>query len=132
MRGVALTPRVRWSCPNCEMRAVSHEARPHSQMHTCPGLGGILAPLVPEGTQCKVEAIEREDAVNGEQGLRYDDSGRPIMAVRTSRGDGYDTIVFPGSATISREEAEDTGLARLLRERMRRIREATKEAGRGR
>ena len=125
-------PPTRWQCPNCDMRAVSRESRPHSQMHTCPGLGGILAPMIPEGMSAKVEAIEREDAVNGEQGLRYDDRGRPIMAVRTTRADGYDTVVFPASATIGREEVEDTGLASLLRERMRQLREAVKEAGRGR
>ena len=88
--------------------------------------------MITEGMSAKVEVIEREDAVNGEQGLRYDDRGRPIMAVRTTRADGYDTVVFPGSATLSREEAEDTGLARLLRERMRQLREATREARRGR
>ena len=125
-------PPIRWQCPNCDMRAVSRESRPHSQMHTCPGLGGILAPMIPEGMSAKVEVIEREDAVNGEQGLRYDDRGRPIMAVRTTRADGYDTVVFPGSATLSREEAEDSGLARLVRERMRQLREATREARRGR
>ena len=132
-RAVLLTPPpIRWQCPNCDMRAVSRESRPHSQMHTCPGLGGILAPMITEGMSAKVEVIEREDAVNGEQGLRYDDRGRPIMAVRTTRADGYDTVVFPGSATLSREEAEDSGLARLVRERMRQLREATKEARRGR
>ena len=124
MRGVALTPRVRWSCPNCDCRSTSREARPHSQMHTCPGLGGILAPLVPEGMRCKVEAIEREDAVGSEQGIRFDEHGRAIMAVRTMRDDGYDTAVFAPSATMTRDEAEDSGLARVLRERMRRIQEA--------
>ena len=124
-RAVILTPpSTRWQCPNCDMRSVSRESRPHSQMHTCPGLGGILAPMIHEGMSAKVEAIEREDAVNGEQGLRYDDRGRPIMAVRTTRSDGYDTVVFPASATLTREEVEDSGLAKLIRERMRQIREA--------
>ena len=126
-RAVVLTPpQTQWQCPNCECRSMSREARPHSQMHACPGLGGILAPLIPEGMRCKVEAVEREDVVGSEQGLRFDEHGRAIMAVCTVREDGCDTIAFAPSASMTRDEAEDSGLARLLRERMHRIREATR------
>ena len=92
----------------------------------------MLAPMVPEGMSCKVEAIEREDVVGGEVGLRYDDRGRAIMAVRTTRADGYDTIVFPASATTSRDVVEESGLAKRIREQMRQLREAANGGRRGR
>lgn len=92
-----------WECPNCPAAHVTAVSEPHIPFHPCPGLHGVLAPYVRAGTRCKVEAVTRGDYVAGEQGLRHDDSGRPIMSVVTTRDDGQDCAVFPGIA-IAQEE----------------------------
>src|SRR4051812_28453839 len=94
-----LTPNQRWECPNCDLKAITHEAKPHTEMHNCPGLKGLIAPMVPEGQKCKVEAKVREDYV-GKESLRYDEDGRPIAAVETTREDGNDVAVFAPCATV--------------------------------
>lgn len=94
-----------WYCPNCPAQHVTHLAQPHAPFHQCPGLRGILAPYALAGTRCKVEAMTREDYVNGERGLRYDDDGRPVMAVLTVRDEGQDCTVYPGTATVRRNQA---------------------------
>jgi hypothetical protein len=101
---VVLERETRWACPNCPLTDLTREARPHSRMHQCAGLRGILAPMIEAGTRCKVEAVERGDYVGSEKGLRYDGEGRPIMAVRTVRDDGVDCAVFPATATGSMKE----------------------------
>jgi hypothetical protein len=63
-----------------------------------------MAPYVVDGTRVAVEALERQDYVNGEKGLRYDGSGRPIMSVVTKRWDGSgDAAVFAPVATAGSE-----------------------------
>ena len=99
-----LERRTRWYCPNCDVTAVTSESRPHSQMHTCRGLRGMVAPLIEVGTQAKVEAREREDYLGVDAGkVRLDGEGRPIMSVVTTRDDGQDTTVFAPVATASKE-----------------------------
>lgn len=88
-----LRPEQRWECPNCTATDVTHEAQPHTRYHNCRGLRGISAPMVPAGTKCKVEAIEREDYVGREE-VTYDGENRPIMAVQTTREEGNDVAVF--------------------------------------
>jgi hypothetical protein len=79
---------TRWECPNCPATHLTKIAGPHVPYHPCPGLLGILAPYVAAGTRCRVQAVEREDYVAGEYGVRYDAAGRPIMSVVTERWDG--------------------------------------------
>lgn len=88
----------RWECPNCPQTDVTHEAQPHTRMHSCRGLKGLTAPLVPYGTRAKVEAVDRGDYVGSEQ-VTTDGDGRPVMAVVTTRDDGQDCTVFAPSAT---------------------------------
>lgn len=89
-----LVRETRWSCPNCTTTSVTHEARPHTRMHPCKGIG-LDAPLVEDGVDCKVVATVRDDFVGDELGLRYDPNGRPIMNVSTVRADGSnDVAVF--------------------------------------
>lgn len=76
-----------WECPNCDHARVTATAVKHTVIHNCAGLGGLVAPMVRRGTKCKVEVVEREDYLNGEQ------AGR-IMAIRTVRDDGMDSMVF--------------------------------------
>lgn len=88
-----LQPEQRWECPNCMAKEVTHEAQPHSRFHACRGLKGLTAPMVPAGTHCKVEAVEREDYV-GKEEVTVDGEGRPVMAIETTREDGNDVAVF--------------------------------------
>jgi hypothetical protein len=95
---------TRWSCPNCTATAVTREPRPHTQFHACGGLGGLTAPLVVDGTRCKIEAVAREDYLHGDIPQR-DQDGRVVMAVVTTRDDGQDCAVLAPTATGSREDA---------------------------
>lgn len=97
-----LQPEQQWMCPNCTLTDVTREARPHSRFHACAGLNGLTAPMVPAGTRCKVEAVEREDYV-GRELVQTDGNGRPVMAVRTIRDDGTDLAVFAPCATANSE-----------------------------
>jgi hypothetical protein len=100
---VILAPERRWSCPNCDLEEVTHEAKPHSRFHSCRGLKGLTAPMVPAGTRCKVEAVERGDWV-GTEDVTYDGDGRPVMAVVTTRDHGQDTAVFAPCAHAGAKE----------------------------
>jgi hypothetical protein len=69
-------------------------------MHDCPKLHGLVAPLVLEGTDCKVIAVERGDYLRDEE-QRTGDDGRPYMAVETWHADGRnDAAVFAPVATF--------------------------------
>lgn len=98
-----MTPLVtavnRWYCPNCRKEDVTHEPRPHSRFHVCPKLRGLTAPMVPLGTNAKVELREREDYVNGDAVQLDPELGRPVMSVVTTRDDGQDVAVFAPTAT---------------------------------
>ena len=91
-------PEWRWECPNCDLTDVTREVRPHQRMHTCRGLAGLTAPMVPAGTRCKVEAVERGDYI-GRERVQTDANGRPWMAVVTTRDDGQDCAVLAPLAT---------------------------------
>lgn len=100
---VLLASEQRWTCPNCDLTEVTHEAQPHSRMHACRGLRGLTAPMVPAGTRCKVAAVERGDWV-GKERVKTDAEGRPWMAVLTTRDDGQDCAVLAPAAVATREE----------------------------
>jgi hypothetical protein len=90
-----LKPVHRWSCPNCKVTSITHEAVPHTRFHTCPGLRGLTAPMVREGDRVQVRAVEREDYIG-------DSNAGRVMAVVTDRPDGSnDTAVFAPTATIA-------------------------------
>jgi hypothetical protein len=99
-----LRPVHRWYCPNCKATDVTHEARPHSRMHTCPKLGMLSLPMdllmVPEGTRAKVETNEREDYV-GQENVFLSPTGRPVMNVVITRDEGQDCAVFAPSVSMS-------------------------------
>ena len=95
---VLLQPTQHWVCPNCPLEDATHEPKPHTRYHTCPGLRGLTAPMVPAGTKVKVSTVEREDYIGNEQ-VQLDSSGRPVMAVITEREDGNDVTVFAPTAT---------------------------------
>ena len=62
-------------------------------------MAGILAPMVPAGTKCKIEAHEREDYIRDEI-VRYDDDGRPIMSTVITRDEGTDCAVYAPCAGV--------------------------------
>lgn len=97
---VLLDQRREWECKRCNARDVTRETQPHTRFHNCPGMGGITAPLTEVGTSCKVEAVVREDYVGDEQ-VTYDDDGRPVMAVVTTRDNGNDVAVMAPCASLS-------------------------------
>lgn len=90
----------RWECPNCPQTAVTHEMQPHTRFHRCTGLKGLEAPFVPAGTDCKVEAAEREDYV-GEEKVTTDGEGRPVMSVVTTRADGSNDVAVFAPCAVS-------------------------------
>lgn len=90
-----LTAEQHWSCPNCTVTAVT-VGQPN-RLHNCSGLAGLIAPLVLDGTRCRIRAVEREDYV-GREDVRRDGNGRPVSAVVTERPDGSnDVVVFPST-----------------------------------
>lgn len=98
--GVLLNPpENRWECPNCNFKDVTYEPEVHSRFHSCRGLRGISSPLVPAGTKCSVQAVEREDYI-GKEIVTTDGEGRPIMAVITTRDEGQDCAVLAPCAGI--------------------------------
>jgi hypothetical protein len=99
---VVLAPEQRWVCPNCDSTDVTHLSADAvaSRFHACRGLRGLTAPMVPAGTRCKVEAVEREDYTNGDL-VTTDADGRVVMAVETTRDDGTDLAVFAPCATAN-------------------------------
>lgn len=89
-----------WHCPNgCFCIERTPPLPPNSsRYHVCPRLHGLNAPLVRVGTDCKVEAIERE-AYLGKEKQTMGDDGKPYMAINTERADGSnDRIVHAGVA----------------------------------
>lgn len=92
----------KWECPNCEVKQVTYNSEPHTRFHACKGLKGLTAPMVPEGTRCKVEAVEREDYVGGATAT-HDGEGRAVMAVEVTRDDGNDVAAFADCASVRLE-----------------------------
>lgn len=90
-----------WYCPNCDAVDVTHDPRPHTRYHTCPGLRMLSAPMLRRGVQGKVELREREDYVGDEIVTRDPERGRPVMSIVTTRDDGQDTAVFAPAARIA-------------------------------
>ena len=95
-----LTSEQRWTCPNCTLEQVTHEPRPHTRFHTCKGLRGLTAPMVPAGTRCKVELVERQDYIGTEQVRLDPERGRPVQSIVTTRDTGQDAVVFAPTATV--------------------------------
>lgn len=89
-----------WACTYCPSEDVTHEARPHSRMHFCPGMRGLWTPMYEAGRKVKVEVVEREDYVGNEIVQVDPERGRPVMAVVTEYEDGrQDAVVYAPTAT---------------------------------
>lgn len=84
-----------WECPSCHLTERTRPLPPNaSRFHNCPKLHGLIGPLVREGSDCKVIAVERADYLRDEC-QRTGDDGKPYMAVETWHADGHnDALVF--------------------------------------
>lgn len=96
---LALDGEQRWGCPNCTATAVTRGA--DNRFHPCPGLAGLLAPMVLDGVRARVRAVVREDYVGGED-VRHDGDGRPVMSVVVERNEGQDCVVYAPTAHVRR------------------------------
>lgn len=90
-------------CPNCTSELVLDEVPGKPVLHPCRGLVGLMAPMVRQGVNCKVEAVERDD-YEGRDLAHRDGEGRVVMAIETTRDDGTDRIVLVPTAVVSRDE----------------------------
>jgi hypothetical protein len=82
-----------WHCPNgCYCTETTPALPPGAtRFHNCPNLHQLSAPLVRVGTDCSVEAIEREDYLGGETQATGDD-GIAYMAITTRYADGRNDL----------------------------------------
>jgi hypothetical protein len=101
-----VTGHIDWTCPNCPTSVTTPLLIPN-RYHACPGLHGLVAPLVRAGADCKITALPREDYLNGEI-QRTGDDGRPYGGVRVDRPDGSNDLVM--FAPLARADAEGMGL----------------------
>jgi hypothetical protein len=92
---VIINAEQRWVCPNCP--ATARTVGQPNRFHDCRALGGLSAPLVLDGVDCKVVAVEREDYIGREDVQTA--NGRPVSSVRVERADGSnDCIVYAPTA----------------------------------
>jgi hypothetical protein len=98
-----LRPEQHWVCPACDQTDVTHEARPHSRMHSCRGLRGLTVPMVPDGVRAEHRINRREDYA-GRQILQRDGDGNVVMSVTTIRDEGQDCSVMAPTAVLNFRE----------------------------
>lgn len=94
-----LRPEHRWHCPSCGLLDLTHEARPHTRMHSCGALGGLTAPMLPDGARGEHRVNDRQDYVGTDQ-VQTDDAGRVVMSVTTVRDDGEDCTVYAPTMVV--------------------------------
>ena len=104
---VILDPSKRWQCPACDLQYVTREARPHTPMHPCSKMNGLLAPYVEvtglelDHSAVRLVRVDRDDYVGGDI-VRTDAEGRPAAAVLTERADGSnDCHAFASTASAT-------------------------------
>lgn len=95
-----LDPKQLWVCPSCKLEHVSNQHGVITPLHPCSKFGGVMVPFVLAGQKAGIRAVKREDYLNGDTGVMYNEDGEVIMSVITEHDDGYDTHVFPGAASI--------------------------------
>lgn len=95
-----LSTERRWECTACDFTDMTREARVHSHLHPCAGMGGLMTPMVPAGAAAKVTKVVREDYVNGDV-VQYDDDRRPVSHIVVERDDGNDVAALAPCVTAS-------------------------------
>ena len=90
-----------WYCPNGCYAADRHAPLPPgaTRYHPCPRLHGLNAPLVRVGSDCTVEAVEREDYLNGDGQAMGDDGKVTWLLPRGTQTAVSRWRLTPGSLT---------------------------------
>jgi hypothetical protein len=95
-----------WYCPECNEQAqstntvVNGEKLRQMPLHYCPGLHGLLAPMVKAGVTARLRVNYREDYTNGDL-VTTDSRGKVVMGITTQRNDGEDLIVHSPCAVLN-------------------------------
>jgi len=95
MPATLLRPEHHWVCPNCTLTQVTHETEPHTRFHACRGLRGLTAPMVADGTRCKIEISRPEDYVANAGLMHLDGEGRPAVpsdVVKAAEAAGVEAV----------------------------------------
>lgn len=89
-----------WECPSCDLTGRSTSATPDNKMHPCPGLGGLLVPVVAAGVAAEHRVNVREDYLGDARTPMHE--GAPVMSVQTRFGDGQEacTIYVPAATNV--------------------------------
>lgn len=93
-------PRRRFGCPNCAAAVATPAGEARTPLHPCPGMAGLVVPMVPAGVRAEHRVRLREDYVGGEMVAR-DGEGRVVMSVVTTRDDGEDCTVYAPCAMLT-------------------------------
>ena len=91
--GATFLVTYQWYCPNCKKEAVTHDPRPHAELHVCPKARYMAIPMLRKGQAGKIEVLEREDYVGREVVTLDPERKRPVMAIKTTRDNGNDLMV---------------------------------------
>ena len=89
-------------CPQCGKTArVKNHVVKGTQMHQCPKLRGLAAPMVREDIHCQIVLHERDDYV-GDTDVQLDpERKRPVMSMETRYADGHtDLTVYAPRAHV--------------------------------
>jgi hypothetical protein len=92
------TPVVRWECQFCTAELATEGVPLEPLLHVCPGKAGFLMPMTQQGERVGVKTHEREDYI-GNDIVRTDGEGRPIMATTITHDDSEDRLVYVPTAT---------------------------------
>lgn len=92
-KGLLLNNVKHWECPECHKQAVTNEARPHTEFHSCPSLRGAWAPLIEAGIKAHLVVNERDDYI-GTAIPFVDQDGKVIKSITTIREDGEDCHIL--------------------------------------
>lgn len=89
-----------WECPSCDLTGRSTSATPDNRHHQCPGLGGLLVPVLPAGVRAEHRVNVREEYLGNARTPMVD--GAPVMSVQTRYGDGQEacTIYVPPATNV--------------------------------
>lgn len=68
-----------------------------------------MTPFVPANTRYKIEAVDREDYVGGEN-VQTDGEGRVVQSLVTTRDEGQDCTIFAPVVSAQSTAGEHDGL----------------------
>lgn len=85
-----------WGCPACPVTDVTQKPEVHTQMHNCPGTGGLMIPLVEVAEHGATPAARHVPQLSAEGSL---------VSIGTEHADGrVDRTIFVGVARPDRKD----------------------------